>query len=57
MNYFREVRSEMKMVSWPKREETIKLTLTVLVVSGIVGLYVGGLDLLFTKLLEIVLIK
>jgi preprotein translocase subunit SecE len=50
-NFFGEVKFELSKVTWPTRNEVIKLTLTVFVVSGILGVYVGGLDYLFTTLL------
>jgi preprotein translocase subunit SecE len=50
-NFFGEVRLELSRVTWPSREEVVKLTLTVFLVSGILGGYVGGLDYLFTTLL------
>ncbi len=53
--YVSEVREELSRVEWPKRHEVIKLTLIVIVISAVVGVYVGGLDLLFTKILETVL--
>ena len=55
INFFSEVRMELAKVTWPTREETIKLTLIVLAVSAIIGLYVGGLDFLYTKILSLVL--
>ena len=57
ISFFSEVRSELIKVSWPKREEVIKLTIIVFLVSGIVGVYVGGLDYLFTKALEFIVSK
>ncbi len=45
--------SELKKVSWPTRQETIRLTLTVLLISLIIGAYVGIIDVLLAKLLEI----
>lgn len=54
LGYFSEVKAELSKVSWPKRQEVIRLTLIVFAISVIVALYVGGLDYLFTKLLEIV---
>jgi len=54
-NYFREVRVELSKVSWPKREEVIKLTAVVSIISVIVGAYLGALDLLFTKMLEYII--
>ena len=52
VTYLKEVQLEISKVVWPKREEIVKLTLIVLLISGIVGFYVGGLDYAFTKLLE-----
>ncbi|RPJ69109.1 MAG: preprotein translocase subunit SecE, partial [Alphaproteobacteria bacterium] len=39
------------------RDEVVKLTLTVFLISGILGAYVGGLDYLFTTLLTKVITK
>ena len=50
--YLGEVRLELSKVVWPKREEVIRLTLIVITISFIVGVYLGGVDYLFTKLLE-----
>jgi len=55
VNYFQEVKSELAKVIWPKRGEVLKLTIMVILISLLVGLYVGGLDLAFTKLLEVLI--
>lgn len=47
-----EVRVELEKVSWPTPKQTLRLTLVVIVVSLIVGLYVGGIDLTLTALSE-----
>jgi len=52
--FLREVRDELGKVVWPGRPEVIRLTLTVILVSLVVGLFLGGLDFLLTKLLELV---
>ena len=57
INFFGEVRAELSRVTWPTRDEVIKLTLTVFVVSAILGAYVGGLDYLYTTILTKVLTK
>jgi preprotein translocase subunit SecE len=57
LNYLSDVRQELTKVTWPKKEEVIKLTLIVFLISGIVGAYVGGLDVAFTKLLETIITK
>jgi preprotein translocase subunit SecE len=51
--YFGEVRSELKKVTWPTRKEVVRLTLTIFLISAVLGAYVGALDYGFTKLLEI----
>jgi preprotein translocase subunit SecE len=51
LTYFSEVKLELSKVTWPKRSEVARLTLTVLAVSAIVAGYVGGLDYLLTNLL------
>lgn len=53
ITYLKEVRSELAKVVWPKKEEVVKLTATVIILSAIVGLYLGGIDSAFAKLLEI----
>jgi len=57
LDYFSEVRSELRKVTWPKKEEVTKLTLIVLIISVIVGGYVGGLDYLLTKGLELLVAR
>ncbi len=52
--FIRQVVEELKKVTWPTRKETIKLTLIILGVSTVVGIYIGGLDYLFTNLFALV---
>ncbi len=52
--FLRETRDELKKVVWPSRQEVIRLTFVVITVSLIVGLFLGGLDFVFTKVLETV---
>ncbi len=51
IQYLKEVRVELAKVTWPTRAEATHLTLVILGASLVVGLYVGGLDVLFTNLL------
>jgi len=57
LGYLAEVRLELSKVTWPKRNEVIKLTLTVFIISIIVGLYTGALDYIFTKMLGVLFSK
>ena len=44
-----EAWSELKKVSWPTRDQVRNLTVLVFVVSFVVGLYITGLDAIFTR--------
>ncbi|OGK20494.1 preprotein translocase subunit SecE [Candidatus Roizmanbacteria bacterium RIFCSPHIGHO2_02_FULL_37_13b] len=48
-----DIRDELKKVTWPTRTETIKLTVTVFAISLIVGLYVGIIDVVLAKVLQL----
>lgn len=52
IGFLKEVRVELKRVTWPSREDTIKYTLIVIGFSLAVAAFLGGLDFLFTWLLE-----
>lgn len=55
INYLKDAKAELAKVVWPKPKEVVKLTLTVLIVTLILGGYLGALDLGFAKLLETVI--
>ena len=55
--FLKEVRSELIKVSWPTRDQVIKLTIVVIIVSLTIGLYIGGLDLIFTKATDLLIRK
>lgn len=43
---------ELKKVTWPTKNNTIRLTGIVIVISLIIGLYIGIIDVLLAKGLE-----
>ncbi len=47
----REVITELRRVTWPSREEAVRLTIMVLIVSTVVGLFLGGVDYVFNFLM------
>lgn len=49
--FLREVKAELEKVTWPSAEHVGRMTITVLVISVIVGIYLGGADFIFTQLL------
>ncbi len=52
---FGEVVSELRRVTWPTRQETMRLTLMVLAVSGAVGLFLGAIDMGFARFFGVIL--
>ena len=52
ITFFKEVKLEVKKVNWPTRHQTVRYTLIVLGISLVVAVFLGGLDFLFTMLLE-----
>ncbi|HEY4399003.1 MAG TPA: preprotein translocase subunit SecE [Lactobacillaceae bacterium] len=44
VNYFKGVAQEMRNVTWPNGKQTNKETWTVIVVSLLFGLFLGGAD-------------
>lgn len=53
--YLKEVKIELGKVTWPTRADSTHLTLIIIGASLIVGLYIGGLDYIFTSLLGLFL--
>ena len=51
-----EVRGELGKVIWPTRAEAMRLTAIVIGVSLLVGIFVGGLDYIFTKIMAVLLL-
>jgi len=52
VTFFQEVKMEMKKVNWPTKNETIRYTLIVIAISIAVAIYLGGLDFIFTTILN-----
>ena len=52
-NIFTDLMEELKRVTWPTRAETIRLTTVVIVISLIIGVYIGIIDLGLAKVLEL----
>jgi len=50
--FFKEVRTEMKKVNWPTRQELLRYTLIVIGASVIVAAFLGALDYLFINVLQ-----
>ncbi len=53
--YFQETAGELRKVSWPTRQEATQLTIIVLAVMVIMGLFLGFVDVLANRLLNVAL--
>ena len=49
-----EVVSELRKVNWPTRQETTRLTLLVLAISVSIGIFLGVIDNLFSRLFSLI---
>jgi len=49
-SFFTEVIAELRKAHWPTRQETLRLSILVLVVCVVVGAILGGLDWVFTQM-------
>jgi preprotein translocase subunit SecE len=47
LRYFQETGEELRKVSWPTREQTIRLSVIVLTATAVSAIFLGALDELF----------
>ena len=50
--FLKEVRQEVRKVTWPTRAETFRYSLMVITASLIVAVYLGGVDYVVANVLE-----
>ena len=55
--FFGDVVGELRKVTWPSRRDTVRLTIMVIVVCVVVGLFLGALDLGFAELVAKVFLR
>lgn len=54
-NFFTESKIELKKVSWPSKEELIDSTVVVLVSVILLAIFIGVIDLILSKLVELII--
>ncbi len=54
VRFVREVRVEMKKVTWPQRKEVIGSTAVVIIASFLIALFLGLVDSVLQKLLLLI---
>jgi len=55
VKFFQEVKTELLKVNWPKKSELMKLTTVVIFITLVAAFYIGALDFVFAKLMEVIL--
>jgi preprotein translocase subunit SecE len=55
IRYIQETQAELRKVTWPTREEAIRLTFIVLAFTFIAMVFLGALDILFQRLAGLLL--
>lgn len=53
--FFREVKAEVKKITWPSKDETKKAFIAIVVFTLMYTILVGGLDFIFKSLFEMIL--
>jgi preprotein translocase subunit SecE len=53
--YFGEAFTELRRVTWPSRQETVRLSIMVIAVAIAVGIILGVIDLGFSRLMDVIL--
>jgi len=53
--FFQETVGELRKVSWPTRQEAIRLTEIVLIVIFVMAVILGGLDWVYAKFFGVIL--
>jgi preprotein translocase subunit SecE len=54
-SFFREVKAEVKRITWPSKDETKKAFIAIIIFTLIYTILVGGLDSIFENLFKIML--
>lgn len=57
INYIKASVEEMKKVTWPTKKETYNYTLLVIGISIALAAFLGSIDYIFTKGLELIINK
>ena len=52
VNFLKEVKIELRKVSWSSREELIGSTFVVIVITGMMAMFIGAIDLFLSKVLS-----
>lgn len=52
ITFLKEAKSELYKVNWPNQKQIIEYTIAVLIISLVVSIFLGSLDMLFSRIVE-----
>ena len=52
ITFLTEAKAELRKVNWPSQKQIIEYTVAVLVISLAVAIFLGSLDMLFSRVVE-----
>jgi preprotein translocase subunit SecE len=55
ISFINETREELKKVVWPTRDEATNLTIVVLFMTLLMTVLLGGMDVIFTQMLDLII--
>ena len=55
VRYLKEVRAELRKVTWPQRKEVIGSTVVVIAATFVVSFFLGAVDLVLAKMLVLII--
>lgn len=50
--FLRNVRAEIRKVSWPTQSEVITMTILILIMVVLLSGYIGGVDLIYQRIIK-----
>ncbi|MFH1855742.1 MAG: preprotein translocase subunit SecE [Candidatus Omnitrophota bacterium] len=55
VNFFKEIKVEMKKVSWSSRQELIDSTLVVIIAVFMLAVFIGACDFFISKIMRLII--
>ena len=57
VNYVKESKAELGKVTWPTKKQAVNSTITVIVISAFVAVFLGGVDYVLNTALQLVITR
>lgn len=54
VRFFGEIYGELRKVSWPTKQVATRLTLLVIALSAVIGVFLGLIDMFFARVMTVI---